>query len=156
MTRSVCERETALLVAMRAGALDEGLRLHVAQCDCCQQTLRVAPLLLAYAEEIATTEVPSSAARVWRRAQQRRREIALRRASWVMLAMRTLGAVYVLGVMVWALRVLWQTQTAVARQAMLPLYRGTVPLGVSAALVLLVCGALALVALGRRQEVALL
>ena len=152
----MCDREAELVVGLRAGALGVELRTHLTDCSACQQTERAAALLLAYAEAIAAAAVPPPAAGVWRRAQQRRQEAALRRASKAMLAMWTGGAVYVLGIVTWGLRTLWQMQPEQARRAMLPLASGAVPFGVGAATVLLLCGASALVIVGRRQQPLLL
>ena len=155
MTRRGCDRETELLMALREGALPDGLRTHLEHCFACQQTQRVATPLLAYAETMMRHAGPPSAASVWRRAQRQRQEAALRGASQAMLAMRTLGAMYGIGAMMWVLRMLWQTQPA-ARQAMLALRSGTVSLGVGAAVLLLIAGASCLMFFGQRQQPPLL
>ena len=156
MTRPVCDRESELLRAMGAGAPEEALRTHLRSCPSCQETERAAALLRAYAKLTAADAQPPAAARVWRRAQERRQEAALRRASWAMLAMRAMGVMYVLAVMVWGLRALWQTQPEPARQAMLALRTGTVSMGVGAACLLLAVGAASLLVLGQRRQPSLL
>ena len=152
MTRMGCEREPELLRALRAGNLSEELRTHVRGCTYCQTTERAASPLLLFAGTVTAQVEPPSAAGVWRRAQQRRQEAALRGAARGMLAMRVLGVLYLLGAMGWALRIAWQAQPEQGRQAMLTLSSGTVPLGVGAAVVLLVAGAASLMFLGQRQQ----
>ncbi len=147
-----CERESELLMALRAGNVSEELRTHVKGCTYCQTTERAASPLLLFAGTVTAQVEPPSAAGVWRRAQQRRQEAALRGAARGMLAMRALGVMYVMGVVGWALRVMWQTQPEQGRRVMVALTSGTVPLGVGAALVLLVVGVSSLMFFGQRQQ----
>ena len=151
MTRRSCDRDSELLNALRAGAVPAELRRHVGECTCCETTERAASLLLAYSETMTVEAELPSAAGLWREAQRRRQEAALRGAAKGLLAMRTLGVLYVLGAMAWALRMMWQAQPAQGRQTMLTLTSGTVPLGVGAAVVLLVAGAATLMFLGQQQ-----
>ena len=152
MSGSSCDRDSELRTALRAGALPEDLRLHVGSCAGCQMTQRAAHLLLAYAETVTAQAEPPAAAQVWQRAQQRRQEAALRGAARGMLIMRVLAAMYLMGALLWALRMMWQTRPEQARHSLLvALTSGTVPVGMGVGLVLLVVGASSLMFAGQRR-----
>ena len=154
MTTRPCPREPDLLHALRTHSLDPALRSHVETCSACQHTQQAATLLLEYAAGIHATvegaQLPSASA-IWHRARQQRQATALRRAAVAMLALRALGAVYLLALFAWFLRSVWIAQPTQSRLAFAPLTSGAVPLGAAAALLLLITGASSLLLLHRRH-----
>jgi hypothetical protein len=110
MSRGWCEREFDAAQAVRTGALSHELREHVLRCAVCTETRDVAERLLhAALLQSAKLEVPV-AGLVWRRAEARRKEMALRRATRPLVFMRVLGVVYVLLSTGWLLRYLWHAK----------------------------------------------
>ena len=91
-----CEREQQVIEATRDGLWASSLRAHVRDCALCTQTELIAASLQedAARAERMMLDLPS-AGMVWRRAQTRRREAALQRATRrPFLIVRALGAVY--------------------------------------------------------------
>lgn len=96
-----CVREQEVVRALRAGTLTPDLGNHVQGCPACAETERVARALMMGADGVCEDiRVPSVDA-VWRRAQARSKDAALRRAT------RPLRAVQRLSVVCLAISALW-------------------------------------------------
>jgi hypothetical protein len=99
-----CEREQQVIAATRSGLWASSLRAHLQDCALCAQT----ELIAAWLQEDAAKAVRMfdfpPAGMVWRRAQARRREGALRRATRrPFLIVGALGAVYSVVVLLWGI-----------------------------------------------------
>lgn len=103
MNRARCEREAEVVSALRAGALSDELSSHVLGCASCAETERVAEALLGSAAGMRAQLEPPAAEVVWRRAQVRSRELALKRAARPLIFMRVLSFVCVAASGVWLL-----------------------------------------------------
>jgi hypothetical protein len=151
MNRSRCERETEVVGAMRSGAVSAELDLHMEGCTACAKTRKVTALMLLHAAAIqAQNPQPPMASRVWRRAQAQQQADALKRATLALALMRSLGAVYLVVLIVWSLRALWRSQGVAMMPAWSSLASGTVFLGAGVAVVLIALGAWWLLLLGKR------
>jgi hypothetical protein len=95
MNRSWCERESNVVEALRRDAFSDELRDHVGSCTICAETQRVAQVLLQTASRLRAEHEPSAVGLVWRRAQVRKKELALKRATRPLIFMRVLSVVYV-------------------------------------------------------------
>jgi hypothetical protein len=80
MMRHECEREVEAVVAARQGRFGEELRAHVMGCEVCSTAVAVSQAFEDAREEtLAGVELPE-AGRVWRQAQLRARQEAVRSA----------------------------------------------------------------------------
>lgn len=75
-----CEREQQVVDAMRSGCWTPSLRAHVHDCALCAQTKLIVEALKENAAKLERQLDLPPAAVIWRRAQNRRRVDALRRA----------------------------------------------------------------------------
>lgn len=91
MSRSRCEREIEVAGASRTGSWTEELSRHLRECAICAETRQVAESLLRNAAVLRSEYEPAPADQVWRRAQMRRQEAALRRATRPLIFMRVLS-----------------------------------------------------------------
>jgi hypothetical protein len=111
-----CEKEFEIASALRAGALSAELIDHIRICPSCAETERVAGALLRSASSIAAP--PPHVALVWRNAELRRQEAALRRATRPLIFMRALSIACTLAFAVWIL---------LSLPRILPQYRTVLP-----------------------------
>lgn len=109
MNRSGCERESDVVLAARTGLLSPELRDHVLSCTICAETQAVARVMLQAASFQSRGIEPPAVDLVWRRAEMRKKEIALRRAARPLIFMRALGAVYAGLSIAWFLHYLWRS-----------------------------------------------
>jgi hypothetical protein len=109
MKRTWCERESDVVEALRRGFFSDELRSHVRSCSVCAETQPVAQMLLQTASIVRGEHAPSGAGLVWRRAQARKREIALKRATRPLIVMRCLSVAYVVLSAVWLLHFFWRS-----------------------------------------------
>jgi hypothetical protein len=97
-----CEREQQVIEATRNGLWSSSLRAHLRNCAHCTQTELIAALLqedVAKAKRVL--DLPA-AGLIWRRAQARRREVALQRATRrPFLIAGALSAVYSVVFLLW-------------------------------------------------------
>jgi len=107
MNRTWCERESDTVQALRSGLFSPELRDHVLSCAVCTEARAAAQVMLQTASFLRESELPA-ASLVWRRAQARKREIDLKRATRPLIFMRALGAVYVALSVAWFLHYLWR------------------------------------------------
>jgi hypothetical protein len=99
-----CEREQQVIEAARSGLWASSLRAHLQDCALCAQTeLIAASLQEDAAKAVRVLDLPP-AGMVWRRAQARRREGALRRATQrPFLIVGALGALYSAVFLLWGI-----------------------------------------------------
>ena len=109
MNRHWCERESDAVQALRTGLLSRELREHVLSCAICTEAQAAAQVMLRAASLRGAGHEPPAADLVWRRAEARRREIALKRATRPLIFMRGLSVVYVTLSAAWFLHYLWRT-----------------------------------------------
>ena len=110
MNRIWCEREVDVVEALRKGHFSDELRGHVGSCAICAETQPVAQMLLQTASLLRVEHEPSGAGLVWRQAQARKKEIALRRATRPLIFMRALSVVCVALSAAWLLHYVWRSR----------------------------------------------
>lgn len=79
MKRYECECEADVLLCVRQGRIPEELRAHVAECEVCGDVAAVAAAFEDASDESAEAVLPD-AGRVWRQAQLRARQEAVKAA----------------------------------------------------------------------------
>ena len=94
MTRRWCERESEAVQALRRGVFSTEMREHIVRCAVCSEAQAVALMMGQTASVVNGGIEPPAASMVWRRAEERRRQIALRRAMRPLMVMRVLGVVF--------------------------------------------------------------
>jgi hypothetical protein len=105
-----CEREQQVIEATRSGLWPSSLRAHLRDCAPCAQTELIAALLQEDAAKAKRALDLPSAGLIWRRAQTRRREVALQRATRrPFLIAGALGAVYSVVFLLWGISQLPQS-----------------------------------------------
>jgi hypothetical protein len=99
-----CEREQQVIEATRNGLWASSLRAHLRECALCTQTELIAASLQEDAAKAKRVLDLPPAGMIWRRAQTRRREGALQRATRrPFLIVGALGAVYSVVFLLWAI-----------------------------------------------------
>ena len=99
-----CEREQQVIEATRNGFWSSSLRAHLRDCAHCTQTELIAASLQEDAAEVKRVLGLPPAGLIWRRAQNRRREAALERATRrPFLIAGALGAVYSMVLLLWGI-----------------------------------------------------
>jgi hypothetical protein len=105
-----CEREQQVMEATRTGSWSSSLRAHLRNCAYCTQTELIAALLQEDAAKAKRVLDLPPAGLIWRRAQTRRREVALQRATRrPFLIAGALGAVYSVVFLLWGISQLPQS-----------------------------------------------
>jgi hypothetical protein len=107
MNRILCKRESDVVEALRRDSFSDELRGHVRSCSICAETQVVAQMLQT-ASRLHVEYEPSAAGLVWRRAQARKKEIALKRATRPLIVMRAMSIVYVVFSAAWLLHCFWR------------------------------------------------
>ncbi len=107
MNRMRCERESDVVEALRRDSFSDELRGHVRSCSICVETQAVAQMLQT-ASRLQVVQEPSAAGLVWRRAQARKNEIAVKRATRPLIVMRAMSIVYVVFSAAWLLHYFWR------------------------------------------------
>ena len=99
-----CEREKEVIEATRNGLWTSSLRAHLRDCALCAQTELIAASLQEDAAKAKRVLDLPPAGLIWRRAQTRRRERALQRATRrPFLIAGALGAVYSVVFLLWGI-----------------------------------------------------
>ena len=99
-----CEREQQVIEATRNGLWSSSLRAHLRDCAHCTQTELIAASLQEDAAKAKRVLDLPPAGLIWRRAQTRRREVALQRATRrPFLIAGALGAVYSMVFLLWGI-----------------------------------------------------
>jgi hypothetical protein len=99
-----CEREQQVIEATRSGVWTSSLRAHLRDCVLCTQTELIAASLLEDAAKAKRVLDLPPAGMIWRRAQTRRRERALQRATRrPFLIAGAFGAGYSVVFVLWAI-----------------------------------------------------
>ncbi len=109
--RMRCERESDTVKALLTGLVSSELKEHIARCGVCAETAAAAQVVLATAASLRV-EDGSAAGMIWRRAEARKKEIALERATRPLVVMRFLSVVYVVLAGAWFLRYVWRSSSA--------------------------------------------
>jgi hypothetical protein len=109
MNRILCKRESDVVEALRRDSFSDELRGHVRSCSICAETQVVAQMMLQTASRLHVQHEPSAAGLVWRRAQARKNEIALKRATHPLIVMRAMSVVYVVFCAAWLLHYFWRS-----------------------------------------------
>lgn len=91
MNRNGCEREAETAEATRAGSWSAKLGGHVQLCAACALMRQVVESLLNHAAELRKEHEPVAASLIWRRAQLRQQEMALKRVTRPLMFMRFLS-----------------------------------------------------------------
>jgi hypothetical protein len=108
MKRNRCERGTEVADALRTDAWTPELDAHLRACAVCAETRLVAGSLLRSAAALRAEIEPPAAGPVWRQAQARRQEMALRRATRPLIFMRVVSIICVIAFAAWFLRSFWR------------------------------------------------
>jgi hypothetical protein len=106
MTRRWCERESDAVQALRRKLSTPELREHVSGCAVCSEAQDVARMMVQTALVAGEGLEPPAASVVWQRAEEQRKQIALRQAMRPLMVMRILGAVFGLLPVGWVLHLL--------------------------------------------------
>jgi hypothetical protein len=147
MTREKCECESEVIAAMRSGTCPPDLARHIAACEICAETERIAALVQNAAKTSAQFQPPSAAV-VWQRVQAQRQQLALARATRC-TRMCILAGVYAVVLAAWYLPQLWHMQPAFST-GLSTLSGGMILAGVLTAGIAVVLGSCCLVLLGSR------
>jgi hypothetical protein len=95
MNRLWCEREGDVVRCLRMGSLSPEMRDHVLSCAVCAEAQGAAQVMLQTAALLRVEDGLPVVDLVWRRAQARKRESEMKRATRPLILMRVLSAVYV-------------------------------------------------------------
>jgi hypothetical protein len=135
------------------GLLSSELRDHVLSCGVCAEARRAAQVMLHTASLWRVEDGLPAAGVVWSRAQARKREGDVKRATRPLMVMRILSVVYVMVCAGWALRFLWRSFSLELSSGW-DAFRGvTVGFGAGIALLAIAIGAWYLLYDGRRSDI---
>ena len=138
MNRTWCEREFDTVQAVRTGVVSPELRSHVQSCAVCMEAQAAARMMLQTASLLTAKDELPAAGLIWRRAQARKEEIALQRATRPLIIMRALSVVYVALSAAWFLGYFWSSDVAEFLSGWKGLRSGTAYVAVSALVVVAV------------------
>jgi hypothetical protein len=144
-----CEREQEVIQATRDGLWSSSLAAHLRACAHCTQTELIAASLQEDAAKARRVHLPP-AGLIWRRAQNRRREVALELATRrPFLIAGALGAVYSMVLLLWGI---FQLPQSVYRPFLAPMgLTGNVALaGAALSAILAIIGSFVLLSDTRR------
>ena len=99
-----CEHESSVIRALHSGEWSGELRRHAVECPDCSQALDLAAALGEAARRAEIQCHPPDALWILQRSRMMAREIAVRRVTRLLAAMRALAAVYVAAAALWLLR----------------------------------------------------
>ena len=152
MNRRWCKREADVVRSLRTGSLSAELRDHLLSCVVCAEARSAARVMLHTASLLRVEDGMPSAGLVWRRAQTRKREMDLKRATRPLIVMRVLSAVYVVLCAAWALHSFWRSVSVELVSGWDAFRGGTVGFGAAIALLAIAIGAWYLLYDGRRSN----
>lgn len=150
--RRWCEREADVVRSLRAGSLPVELREHVLSCVVCAEARSAAEVMLQTASLLRVEDGVPAAGVVWSRAQMRKREMDLKRATRPLIVMRVLSVVYVVLCAGWAVHYFWRSVVMELASGLNAFRSGTVGLGAAIALLAIAIGAWYLLYDGRRSD----
>ena len=150
--RCWCEREADVVRSLRAGSLPVELRDHILSCVVCAEARSAAEVMLQTASLLRVEDGVPAAGVVWSRAQVRKREMDLKRATRPLIVMRALSAVYVVLCAAWAVHSFWRPVVMELASGLNAFGSGTVGLGAAIALLAIAIGAWYLLYDGRRSD----
>jgi hypothetical protein len=151
MNRILCKRESDVVEALRRDSFSDELRGHVRNCSICAETQAVAQMLQT-ASRLHVEYEPSAAGLVWRRAQARKNEIALKRATRPLIYLRALSVVYLVLFAVWLLHYFWRPDFMELLSGWNVLQSETACFGVAIAVLAVAIGACYMLYDGRRSS----
>lgn len=151
MNRISCEREAEAVRSLRTGSLPAELRDHVLSCVACEEARSAARVMLETASLFRVEAGLPAAGLVWSRAQARKREIDLKRATRPLMVMRVLSVIYVALCAGWALHSFWRSVSMEVESGLNAFREGTVGFGAAIALMAIAAGAWYLLYDGRRS-----
>ncbi|MGO9776625.1 MAG: hypothetical protein ACLQGT_10805 [Terracidiphilus sp.] len=99
-----CEHESGVIRALHSGEWSSELRRHATECADCSQALDLAAALREEARRAEAGFQAHDAHWILQRSRVMAREIAVRRVTRLLAAMRALAAVYVAAAALWLLR----------------------------------------------------
>lgn len=99
-----CEHENSIIRALHSGEWSSELRRHAAECPDCSQALHLAEALRAAARRAEAGFHAPDPLWILQRSRRMAREIAMRRVTRLLAAMRVLAALYVAAAALWLLR----------------------------------------------------
>jgi hypothetical protein len=135
-----CEHESSVIRALHSGEWSGELRHHAAECLDCSQALHLAEALGEAARRAEIHCHPPDAHWSWQRSRVMAREIAVRRVTRLLAAMRALAAVYVAAAALWLLRGSAATQYREVASSMHGTSAGFALMGAMAAAVCVAAG----------------
>jgi hypothetical protein len=147
-----CEREADVVRSLRAGSFPVELRDHVLSCVVCAEARSAAGVMLQTASLLQVEDGVPAAGLVWSRAQVRKREMDLKRATRPLIVMRVLSVVYVVLCAGWTVHSLWRPVVMDLASGLNAFRSGTVGLGAAIALLAIAIGAWYLLYDGRRSD----
>jgi hypothetical protein len=130
-----CEREADVVRSLRMDSFPVELRDHIAKCVVCTETRRAAGVMLQAAARLRVEDGVPPAGFIWSRAQARRREAGLKRATRPLMVMRVLSVVYVVLCAGWAVRSFWRSVSMELRSGWDAFEGGAVVFGAAMAIV---------------------
>lgn len=107
MKQEYCERESEVVAAARDNSFSPELSKHMQGCGRCQETERVAQVFLRHAAFLEAQNEPMAANHIWQRAQRRKQELALKRATRPLQFLRFLSCAYIVALAGWLLYSVW-------------------------------------------------
>jgi hypothetical protein len=135
MKRMWCEREAEVVRSLRMDSFPAELRDHIVKCVVCAEARSAAGVMLQAASQLRVEDEVPAAGLVWSRAQARRREIGLKRATHPLMVMRVLSVVYVVVCAGWAVRLFWRSVSMDLRSGWDAFEGGAVGFGAAMAIV---------------------
>jgi hypothetical protein len=135
-----CEHESSIIRALHSGEWSSELRRHAAECPDCSQALDLVEVLRAAARRSEAGFHAPDPLWILQRSRRMAREIAMRRVTRLLAAMRALSAVYVAAAALWLLRGFAATQYREVASTMHGTSAGFALMGAMAAAVCVAAG----------------
>jgi hypothetical protein len=152
MNRRWCEREADVVRSLRTGLLPSELRDHVLSCVVCAEARSAAKVMLQTASLLRVEDGLPAAGLVWSRAQMRKRENDVKRATRPLIVMRVLSVAFVVLCAGWAVHFFWRSVSMELVSGWDAFRGGTVGFGAAMALLAIAIGAGYLLYDGRRSD----
>ena len=155
MNRRWCEQEADVVRSLRTGLLSSELHDHILSCVVCAEARSAAEVMLHTASLLGVEDGLPAAGFVWSRAQARKREGDVKRATRPLIVMRILSVVYVVLCAGWALHSFWRSVSMELMSGWNEFRGGTVGFGAAIALLAIAIAAWYLLYDGRRSNTGL-
>jgi hypothetical protein len=135
-----CEHESSIIRALHSGEWSSELRRHASECPDCSQALDLAEALGTVARRAEIGCNPPDPLWILQRSHRMAREIAMRRVTRLLAAMRVLAVVYIVAAALWLLRGYAATQYREVVSSMHGSSAGFALMGAMAAVVCVAAG----------------